>query len=206
MSGKQNIPHVDGEEETVPEATGLEAQEPETGQERPEAPTDEATGDDSDDTGARIESLSQEVENQKQLAGEYLDRALRAQAEMDNLRKRTTRDIENAHKYALEKFISELLPVMDSMELGISASQDTENVQDLREGMDLTLKMLFACMEKFGIKVIDPQGEKFNPEQHEAISMLDVEGADTGTVTTVVQKGYELNGRLVRPAMVVVAK
>ena len=138
--------------------------------------------------------------------GESVDKALRATAELENIRRRTSRDIENAHKYALERFVNELLPVIDSMELGINASQSAEDLESLREGMDLTLKKLFDCLEKFGVKAIDPAGDKFDPEWHEAVSMQELEGSDPGQVVTVMQKGYELNGRLVRPAMVVVAK
>ena len=137
---------------------------------------------------------------------ENVDRALRAGAELDNVRKRALREVENAHKYALERFVSELLPVLDSMELGINASQSAQDLQSLREGMDLTLKKLFDCLDKFGVKAIDPGGEKFNPDWHEAVSLQELEGSASGQVVTVMQKGYELNGRLVRPAMVVVAK
>ncbi len=150
--------------------------------------------------------LLQENERLKMEVRESVDKALRATAELENIRKRTSRDIENAHKYALERFVNELLPVIDSMELGINASQSAEDIESLREGMDLTLKKLFDCLEKFGVKAIDPAGEKFDPEWHEAVSMQQLEGSAPGQVVTVMQKGYELNGRLVRPAMVVVAK
>lgn len=150
--------------------------------------------------------LLQENERLKMEVRESVDKALRATAELENIRKRTSRDIENAHKYALERFVNELLPVIDSMELGINASQSAEDIESLREGMDLTLKKLFDCLEKFGVKAIDPAGEKFDPDWHEAVSMQELEGSDSGQVVTVMQKGYELNGRLVRPAMVVVAK
>jgi molecular chaperone GrpE len=153
-----------------------------------------------------IETLQNQLEKQKEKAQTNLDAALRAQAEMENLRKRTARDVENAHKYALEKFVNELLPIMDSLELGLSAAESAENIDDLREGMTLTMKMFSSAMEKFNVKTIDPAGEKFNPEQHEAVSMQEIEGTESGTVAMVMQKGYELNGRLVRPAMVVVAK
>ncbi len=153
-----------------------------------------------------VETLQSLLEKEKEQAKASLDTALRAQAEMDNLRKRTARDVENAHKYALEKFVNELLPIMDSLELGMNAAQSAENIDDLKQGMELTLKMFSSAMEKFGVKVVDPQGEKFNPEQHEAVSMQEIEGTESGTVVSVMQKGYELNGRLVRPAMVVVAK
>ena len=153
-----------------------------------------------------IADLSQENERLKLEVRESIDKALRATAELDNIRKRTSRDIENAHKYALERFVNELLPVVDSMELGINASQSAEDIESLREGMDLTLKKLFDCLGKFGINAIDPAGDKFDPEWHQAVSMQELEGSDSGQVITVMQKGYELNGRLVRPAMVVVAK
>jgi molecular chaperone GrpE len=154
----------------------------------------------------RIESLTQEMMSLRQTAEENLERALRAQAELENMHKRTSRDIENAHKFALEKFITELLPVLDSMELGINASDSVEDIASLREGMDLTMKMFRTVLEKFGVKVINPQGEKFNPEQHEAVTLQESGDTASGMVISVMQKGYELNGRLVRPAMVIVAK
>lgn len=153
-----------------------------------------------------VETLQLLLEKEKEQSQTYRDAALRAQAEMENLRKRTARDVEGAHKYALEKFVHELLPIMDSLSLGMSAAESAEHVDELREGMDLTLKMFNGAMEKFGVKEINPLNEKFNPEQHEAVSMQEIEGSESGTVVTVMQKGYELNGRLVRPAMVVVAK
>ena len=202
MSGKQKKSSDTGEIEA-----DQEVQEADTEQEQADSTTIESVDDDTgEESGPTIESLTDEIEVQKQIVEESLEKAIRAQADMDNLRKRTVRDIENAHKYALERFVNELLPVLDSMEMGISASDGTENIDDLREGMELTLKILLTAMEKFDVKVIDPQGEKFNPEQHEAISMQEFDGAESGTVANVVQKGYELNGRLVRPAMVIVAK
>jgi molecular chaperone GrpE len=158
-------------------------------------------------TEVTIESLSEQIEVLKKTAADSLDKAVRAQAELDNVRKRTSRDIENAHKYALEKFINELLPVLDSMELGINASDNVEDISSLREGMDLTMKMFCSSLEKSGINPVDPQkGDKFNPDQHEAVNMQDDPELESGTVITSLQKGYELNGRLIRPAMVIVAK
>ena len=135
-----------------------------------------------------------------------LDKAVRAQAEMENLRKRTARDVENAHKYALEKFVQELLPVIDSLELGLSTSVDIENAEDLRKGMDLTLEMFKIVIEKFGVVIVNPETEKFDPEFHEAISMQETKNVKSGEIVAVMQKGYSLNGRLIRPAMVIVAK
>jgi len=154
-----------------------------------------------------IESLSEQIEALKTSAVEYLDRAVRAQAELDNVRKRTIRDIENAHKYALEKFVNELLPVLDSLELGINASENIEDTSSLREGMELTMKIFCSSLEKSGVKSVEPQkGDKFNPDQHEAVTVQEVEDVESGAVTTTLQKGYELNGRLIRPAKVIVAK
>ena len=153
-----------------------------------------------------IEALRAELSKAVEQAEAERERALRTRAEMENLQKRAARDMENAHKYALQGFVGELLPIMDSLQLGLAAAGDTEGVQDLREGMALTLKMFSAALEKFGVRVIDPLDEKFNPEQHEAVSMREAEGRESGTVIAVMQKGYELNGRLIRAATVMVAK
>jgi molecular chaperone GrpE len=153
-----------------------------------------------------IDSLTKMLDEQQRLSAEYQDKMLRAQAELENMRKRMARDIENAHKYALDSFVTELLPILDSMELGISASANTGDINTVKEGLDLTFKMFTSTLEKFGVAVVDPQGEKFNPEQHEAVSMQDSKELDAGSVISVMQKGYALNGRLVRPAMVIVAK
>ncbi|MCH7697151.1 MAG: nucleotide exchange factor GrpE [Proteobacteria bacterium] len=152
------------------------------------------------------DALRQENENLQQQVKENLEKALLAQAEMENLRKRTARDMENAHKYALDKFTKELLPVIDSLELGLFATDTAEDTDSLKQGMDLTLKKFLDVMQKFGVSVVEAEGEKFDPEKHEAISMQEVDDAEPGTVITVIQKGYELNGRLVRPAMVVVSR
>ena len=203
MSGQEN---ETTQEKDVNETGDTEQQSTVTTEEaNSEAVTDKSSGEEAEQE-LDVEVLQAQLQKEQEQAQINLDKALRAQAEMENLRKRTTRDMENAHKYALEKFVNELLPIIDSMELGMSASESAENIDDLREGMNLTLKMFAAAMEKFGVKTIDPQGEKFNPEQHEAVSMTEMEGFESGTVITVMQKGYELNGRLVRPAMVVVAK
>ncbi len=158
---------------------------------------------------AEIESLKLKVQSLELKEQENLDKAVRATAELDNVRKRTSRDIENAHKYALEKFVQALLPVMDSMQLGINATESADNadsVEGLKEGMDLTLKMFGDCLEKSGVVAHDPLGERFDPQFHEAVSVIEQEGVESGKVIRVMQKGYDLNGRLLRPAMVVVAK
>lgn len=159
-----------------------------------------------DEASSIEEQLRQDLEVAMKKAEENLELAQLTQAEMENLRKRTSRDIENAHKYALEKFVNELLPVIDSLVLGIQATEAVSNSESILEGMNLTLKKFTDTLEKFGVGVVDPQGEKFNPEQHNAVSMAETEDAESGIILSVLQKGYELNGRLIRPAMVVVAK
>ena len=143
----------------------------------------------------------------RRTAQEHLDRALRAQAELENVRRRAERDLAHAHKFALERFVSELLPVRDSLELGLAASAgEGAGAAGIAEGVELTLRMLEQAMEKFGVEAVDPAGDPFNPEFHQAMTMQESDTAESGTVLTVVQKGYLLNERLVRPAMVIVAK
>ena len=153
-----------------------------------------------------VEFLEGQLEKLQEQSKASLDKVVRAQAEMENLRKRAARDVENAHKYALEKFTNELLPIMDSLELGLSASVKAKNLDNLCKGMELTLEMFNTVMEKFGITMIEPKGEKFNPELHDAVSMQETNDSNSGIIIEVMQKGYTLNGRLIRPAMVVVAK
>lgn len=154
-----------------------------------------------------MEELVRQLAETSLKAQDNWDRLVRAQAEMDNFKRRTEKELQNAHKYALEKFARELLTVMDSLELGIQASTSSQpDVEKLREGMELTLKQLGAAFEKFGIAVIDPMGEKFNPDLHQAMAAYPVENTEPNTVVKVFQKGYSLNDRLLRPAMVVIAQ
>lgn len=132
------------------------------------------------------------------------DRYLRAAAELENVRKRSRRDVENARKYALENFSRDLLAVKDSLEMGLQAGENAD-AESLLEGKTATLKLLATTMERFGIEELDPEGEPFDPEYHEAMTMQPSRDAEPGSVLSVVQKGYSLNGRLLRPAMVVVA-
>jgi molecular chaperone GrpE len=135
---------------------------------------------------------------------EYRDRSLRLAAEMENLRKRTARDVEHARKFGIEQFAREVLAVVDSLEMGLEVGSEA-SAQSLLEGNQATLKLLRAALDKGGIEVIDPEGVAFDPESHEAITMQPSNTAEPGSVLTVVQKGYQLNGRLLRPARVVVA-
>jgi molecular chaperone GrpE len=139
---------------------------------------------------------------------EQQDMVLRAQAEVQNMRRRCEQDVEKAHKFALEKFGAELLPVMDNLERALQAvtNADDESVKALYEGVELTLKGFSETLSKNNIEQLDPQGEPFDPQQHEAMSIVENDDVEANTVLTVVQKGYLLNGRVIRPAMVIVAK
>ncbi|MBB6055478.1 MAG: nucleotide exchange factor GrpE [Gammaproteobacteria bacterium] len=156
---------------------------------------------------AYVVDLEQKLEQANSVAAEEKDRALRTVAEMENLRRRTTLDIEKAHKFALEKFATELLPVLDNLERTIQvADKQNEAVKPLLEGVELTLKSMANSVAKFGVIAIDPQGQSFDPNQHQAMSMVENADVAPNTVIAVMQKGYELNGRVIRPAMVMVSK
>lgn len=152
------------------------------------------------------EKLGRLLEDARKESDQHWDQIVRTRAEMDNLKKRHQRELENAHKYGLERFVGELLGVRDSLELGYNAAQENHDVENLLEGTALTLKMLADAMNKFGVEQIDPQGETFNPELHQAMGMAPTDEVPPNTVVNVVQKGYLLNGRLVRPAMVMVSQ
>ncbi len=153
------------------------------------------------------ETIEQQLEKNRETIKDYWDQMMRLRAEIDNNRKRAERDIENAHKYALKNFVENLLPIIDSMEMGqTAATAENATLESIREGSALTLDMFLQVLEKNGLQQIDPLGEKFDPEKHQAISMFEAEGAESNSVIEVMQKGFLLNDRLVRPAMVVVAK
>lgn len=135
---------------------------------------------------------------------ENWEKYLRTAAELENVRKRAARDVENAHKFALERFVNELLAVRDSLEMGLAAGEDAD-VESLRKGKEATLLLLTTVMERFGVAEVDPQGEPFDPALHEAMIMQPSADVEPGSVLSVFQKGYTLNGRLLRPAKVVVA-
>ncbi|EIC23255.1 nucleotide exchange factor GrpE [Thiorhodovibrio frisius] len=135
------------------------------------------------------------------------DQLLRARAEVENISRRKAKELENAHKFALENFVRELLQVRDSLELGQSAASESDaDVVKLREGMDLTVKLLGDVMTKFGVERVDPMHQPFNPEFHQAMSMQPRADVAPNTVVAVIQRGYTLNGRLVRPALVMVSQ
>ncbi len=154
-----------------------------------------------------IEQLAEQLTEATRRADENWDKFLRTQAELENLRRRSEKDLQNANKYALERFAKELLSVVDSLELGLQAAVgETSDVAKLREGMELTLKQLSSVLEKFGIRAVDPKGEKFNPDLHQAMAMQPTADMEPNTVVKVFQRGYLLHDRLLRPAMVVIAQ
>ncbi|MBK1691490.1 nucleotide exchange factor GrpE [Ectothiorhodospira mobilis] len=169
----------------------------------PEAPED---GQEPQQAEFNPATLLKQLEEAQNEAREHWDKLVRAQAELENLRKRMKKDVEHAHKYALEKFANELLPVRDSLEMGVDAAQGETDVEKIREGTELTLKMLTQVMEKQGIQEVMPEGERFDPERHQAMSMQENAELEPNTVMTVLQKGYLLNDRLLRPAMVIVSR
>lgn len=147
------------------------------------------------------------LEDARGKADEHWDQCVRLQAEMDNLRKRSERDLASAHKFALERFANELLPVKDSLELGLAAfTVENSDPEKLKEGVELTLQMLTTALEKSAITEVNPENERFNPDFHQAMSMQERADVEPNTVVTVVQKGYLLHDRLIRPAMVIVSK
>jgi len=145
------------------------------------------------------------LEDARGKADEHWDQVLRLQAELENLKRRAERDLANAHKFALERFANELLPVRDSLEMGLGAFE-SENTEKHKEGIELTLQMMTSVMDKFEIREVNPQDEAFDPDFHQAMSMQERADVEPNTVVTVVQKGYLLNDRLIRPAMVIVSR
>ena len=160
-----------------------------------------------ENAAAEGQDLVKALEEARDKADENWNELLRARAELENMRRRHSRDLENAHKHALDKFVNELLPICDSLELGLNAAQGSDaNIEKVREGMDMTLKLLLSSIGKFGLEAVNPENEAFDPEAHQAVAMQPAEGVASNTVISVMQKGYRFNGRLLRPAMVVVAQ
>ena len=166
-----------------------------------EQPSVEAVPTDNVDT---IPSVEEQFKALELKAAEHYDAWLRAKAEGENIRRRAQEDISKAHKFAVEKFAGELLAVKDSLEAALAVPEQT--VESFKSGVELTLKQLVAAFEKSGLKEVNPLGEKFDPNFHQAISMVENGQVAPNSVIAVMQKGYELNGRVIRPAMVMVSK
>jgi molecular chaperone GrpE len=154
-----------------------------------------------------VAELQKQLEQAQQQANENWDKALRIQAEMENLKRRVHKDLDDERKFGISKFAKELLTVIDSLELGLqAANNDGWSVEKLREGSELTIRQFESVFAKFNIETVSPMGQPFNPELHQAMSIQPADNVEPNTVLAVFQKGYILNGRLLRPAMVVVSK
>lgn len=166
------------------------------------------TRDESPEGGPSVEEeLAQTQERLAKVEKALAEADVRAQAEMQNVRRRAERDVESAHKFALEKFAGDILTVADSLERGLATlDPEDEALKPAREGLELTLKVLLDVFAKYNLEQIDPQGEPFNPEHHEAMTMIPAPDVEPNSVVEVLEKGYQLNGRLIRPARVVVSK
>ncbi|HHF0416353.1 TPA: nucleotide exchange factor GrpE [Haemophilus influenzae] len=191
---KVKNPEVENQEEVVLE----EAQQADPSQEFD--PLEEAI--------ARVQELEEQLKTQiEEAANKEQDILLRSRAEIENLRRRTEQDVEKAHKFALEKFSKDILNTIDNLEraLATPANKEDESVKALFDGVELTLKELVSTVGRFGVEAVGVVGEAFNPDLHQAISMQPAEGFETNQISVVLQKGYTLSGRVIRPAMVMVA-
>ena len=153
-----------------------------------------------------LEAAHLKAEEAHEKAEENWDKALRALSELENVKRRADDEVSKARKFALDRFVNELLPVVDSLEHALEVDSDTPEMQAMKEGVSLTLKMFIDVMKKFGVEVLEPEGEPFNPEIHEAISMQPAPNVDSNTIINVVQRGYLLNDRVIRAAKVVVSQ
>ncbi len=203
MSGEQDKMN-EQVEAAVNEAIGAAKEEAQTATSSDSNAGAETNTDSSSSDGknwqAEAESLAAQMAEAK-------DQVIRAQAEMQNIRRRAEHDVEKAHKFGLEKFAKELLPVIDSLEKAIEAEKEQGNASTpLREGVEMTLSLFLAGIKKFELEQIDPVGHPFDPKLHEAMSMVEAPDAEPNTVIAAMQKGYTLHGRLIRPAMVIVSK
>lgn len=151
------------------------------------------------DTEMQLAAAQQEIADLK-------EQVLRIQAEMQNVRRRAELDVEKAHKFGLEKFANEMVAVVDNLERGLAAAPEEEATKAIREGIEMTLSGFLSALAKFNVDVVDPVGHPFNPEHHQAMTMIESADAEPNSVLAVMQKGYLMNGRLLRPAMVVVSK
>ncbi|OOF48984.1 nucleotide exchange factor GrpE [Rodentibacter trehalosifermentans] len=190
-----------------------QAQKPNVDEEKVEEIQQEAveaveTEDPLEEAIARVQELEEQLKAQvEETAKKEQDLLLRTRAEIDNIRRRTEQDVEKAHKFALEKFSKDLLNTIDNLERALASPANTEDesIKALFDGVELTLKELISTVARYGVEAVGAVGEIFNPDLHQAISMQPAEGFEANQITTVLQKGYTLNGRVIRPAMVMVA-
>ncbi|MCZ6853502.1 MAG: nucleotide exchange factor GrpE [Gammaproteobacteria bacterium] len=201
----------EGHEEKGAEEKGAEEEGSEEEGSEKEGPQEEIADEDaseaeSEEEPPTVESLSAELAEAETRVAEFKDQALRAKADVENMRRRAARDVENAHKYALERMTGELLPVLDSLEKAVESAAATKDAGAIGEGVELSLKMFLTVLRKVGIEQLDPLGEPFDPQFHEALAMVENPDSEPNSVMEVIQRGYSLNGRLVRAAKVVVVK
>lgn len=169
----------------------------------------EAVSEEPDEQSAEqlnYEELLTKLNLVEQQAHDNWDKSVRAQAELDNVRRRAEREVANAHRYGVEKLLNALLPTIDSLEQALQLASENEAFSAMREGLELTMKLFVDALQKFDLQQLDPVGQTFNPQEHEAMSIVDVPGHEPNSVVNVVQKGYKLNDRVIRPARVVVSK
>ena len=201
MSQEQNQANPEATENANVE----DAQTVEAKQEQAEESVDSSVPEQSD--AEHIAHLEKALALAQKTVDDQKDSVVRAKAEIENMRRRAAQDVEKAHKFALEKFATSLLPVIDNLERAIQfADKENEAIKSVVEGVELTHQSFISTVEKFDMEVVDPQGEAFNPDRHQAMSMVEDAQLKPNTVTAVMQKGYVLNGRLLRPAMVMVSK
>lgn len=199
MADKETIP----EQEKPEQENSLESEAAADGKQNPELL--EESGGDATVTGEL--DLRAKLEQAVEQLAQHKDLALRSQADLQNVRRRAERDVEHAHKFGQEKLVLELLPVVDNLERALDASgEDNDFVKALREGVELTLDMFVKALARFSVETVDPEGEPFDPALHQAVSIVEQDQMEPNTVVSVMQKGYTLHGRIVRPAMVIVSK
>ncbi len=193
MSEQQNKPELN-EESVAPEAVE-------------NASAEEVLEGADAETEVQVAQLQKELDEALQTISDQKESVLRAKAEVENIRRRAAQDVEKAHKYALDKFAGDLLDTVDNLERALQAAdQADEKQKPLIEGIELTLKSFVGTIEKHGMQAIDPMGQPFDPNKHQAMAMQPSAEHEPNTVMMVMQKGYELNGRVIRPAMVMVAQ
>jgi len=199
----ENKEEVSEEEKSIEESKSELVDDDSIGNDPPNKVVDSEESSEKSEEEIAVDSLSK-LEVQLE---EMRDQVLRHQAEVQNVKRRAEQDVEKARKYALERFCNELLPIVDSLEMAIlSASPDQEDSESILKGVKLTLKMFVDTLAKFNLEQIDPEGEPFDPKSHQAVSMVENNEVEPNTVLSVMQRGYVLSGRLIRPAMVVVSK
>lgn len=197
---------LDEKLEEIKNAANQEAAEAEQNETEQPAADAGQVFEDMTEEDRQLAELEAALEAARQEAADNKDLALRTKAEAENIRRRAENDVVSARKYAIEKFASELLAVIDSIEQGLQLKAESDESKAIQDGMELTLKMMLSTLEKFGVEQLNPLEEVFDPQLHEAMTMVPSPEHESNTVIDVFQKGYTLNGRLIRPARVVVAQ